>query len=219
LDGSLGSRLRWARSQQGITFQQLSERCDRAISYLCQLEKGNKENPTWQTVEALAAALGVRPAFLFGEVTGPRAGPIQASPESDRLGSHFRRHYATLPEAQRLDLVYGLPEQRFSAVALFLLEHFPDQFTPVELAYQLGMELRQFRHITELSGEVSHIYLEQLARVSGVPVSFFTHGAMDLDPAGPAVGNAVEYLRVIQLAQARRVSPEQLEALILAYGG
>lgn len=220
--GDLGQRLRWARQQQGVTLQQLSERTDRAVSYLCQLEKGVKTNPTKQTVEVLASALGVRPAFLFGEVPGPVPDDNSAivwNREAAVIGDRFRRHMLSLPPARQEEITFRLiPTQRFTLVARFLLEHFAENFTTIELAYQLGMSLGQFRHITEHEAEASFIFIEQLSRLSGVPISFFTHGTLESAPE-PTVqlrGDALQYLEAIRLALAGNLSPERLEAVIRA---
>lgn len=218
--GLLGQRLRWARQQQGVTLQQLSERTDRAVSYLCQLEKGVKTNPTKQTVEVLASALGVRPAFLFGEVPGPvpdESSAVVWNREASRIGERFRRHVAALSQARQDEIAYRLiPAQRFSLVVRYLLEQFPENFTPIELAFQLGMSLGQFRQITEHDAEASFTFIEQLAKLAGLPLTFFTHGSLEQTPE-PTVqlrGDALRYLEAIRLALASNLSPERLEAVI-----
>ncbi len=222
--GTLGERLRWARQQQGITLQQLSERCGRAISYLSQLEHGHKVNPTRQTVCPLAEALGVRPAFLLGEVPGPSAAdrtPLVPGEQAGSFGREFRRHMASLPEEARLEIAFAMPGRRFAMVVRFLLAEHPESFTSIELAWQLGMSLSQLQEILEHGREVSHPYMEQLSRVSGVPLRFFTHGTLEeqgeAEAPAPAVqAEALRYVEAIRLALERRVSPDKLEALIRA---
>lgn len=218
--GSLAQRLRWARQQQGVTLQHLSERCGRAVSYLSQLEHGVKVNPTKQTVESMAEALGVRPAFLFGEVPNPPFDDRSAtlvSGQAFTLGQRFRTYWLSLPEVSRWDMALAPSDWRFSLVVRFLLDQFPQNFTPLELAWRLGMSLGQFRDILEQGEEVSHTYMLQMSRLSGVPMTFFTHGALDPEPQ-PAFTpeEALRYVEAIRLALARKVSPERLEALIRA---
>lgn len=217
----LGQRLRWARTEQGITLQQLSDRCGRAVSYLCQLEKGNKDNPTKQTVEALAGALGVRPAFLFGEVPSPAQGHWPEADVAHRaagLGKAFRRYWEGRPGYVRTGLECATVEERFAFISRFLVEQDPQNFTPIELAWQLGMSVRQFEAIMQGQSEVSHHYMDQLIRLSGVPITFLTYGT--LDPvevnAEELRGDALRYVEAIKLALERKVSPEKLEALIRA---
>lgn len=217
----LGQRLRWARTEQGITLQQLSDRCHRAVSYLCQLEKGNKDNPTKQTVEALAGALGVRPAFLFGEVPSPAHGSWPQAEVAHRaagLSRAFRRYWEGLPAYIRTGLECAAIEERFTFVCRFLFEQDPHNFTPIELAWQLGMSVRQFEAIMHGRSEVSHTYMEQLIKLTGVPMTFLTYGT--LEPvevnADDLRGDALRYVEAIKLALERKVSPEKLEQLIRA---
>lgn len=212
--GLLAQRLRWTRLEQGVTLQQLSERCGRAVSYLSQLEHGVKSNPTKQTVESLAKALGVRPAFLFGEADVQVGCP---APSASAVGQAFRRHFDSLPASERQRLTYAEPVSRFAAVVDFLVERFPEHFTDIELAYQLHISLETFVDLRSLRGEVSSmILLEELARVSGVPLSFFTQGVMEAPPVDTAALGA--YASALTLALRRGLTPEQLEALILQVG-
>jgi transcriptional regulator with XRE-family HTH domain len=217
-NGLLAQRLKWARREQGVTLQQLSERCSRAVSYLSQLEHGVKDNPTRQTVEALAMALGVRPAFLFGEVSGPvsdRAPAAQPGSGLTGMARQFRAYVAGLPAGERAELEQGEPARRFQALARFLLERFPDSFTAVELAFQLGISFAYYREIMEYNAEVSLYIAEQMARISGVPVPFLTHGSFEAAPAPALNADALRYLEAIRLALEHNLTPEQLEQMIL----
>lgn len=220
--GSLATRLRWARREQAMTLQQLSERTHRAVSYLCQLETGAKLNPTKQTVEVLAEVLGVRPAFLFGEVPSPVFDPqvpAQSGSAARALCEQFRQYFDALPQAQRLEIGYGMPAQRFALVVRFLLKQVPQNFTPIELAWQLGMSLAEFRSIVDEGKEVSLPYMEQMTRIVAVPLTFFTHGTLDpiqFESAAERRAEVLSYLEAIKLAQQCKVSPERLAALIRA---
>jgi transcriptional regulator with XRE-family HTH domain len=223
MDGSLADRLRWARLEQGITLHQLSERCGRAVSYLSQLEHGIRTNPTKQTVESLAEALGVRPAFLFGEVPSPPFNDqteLVLSVQAFTLSQRFQAHWDSLPHQSRMEYSLAAPARRFAQVVRFLLEEVPHSFTRVELAWQLGMSLGLFNEILGQERDVSHPFMQQLSRVAGVPMPFLTHGTFDLvPPAAPGHGLALQYVEAIRLAQACNVSPERLEALIRAESG
>ncbi len=214
--GSLAQRLRWARLEQGVTLQQLSDRTGRAVSYLSQLEHGIKQNPTKQTVEALAEALGVRPAFLMGEVPRPPfddRSDVMLAAQAFTLGERFRRRWAAIPPAEQLQLALGDPPVRFGAVVRFLGEQ---GMATVEVAWQLGISPPELSAVLEGGRDVSCLFLEQLSRVAGVPLRFFTHGELEATQASPGLEAAagLRYVRAIQLALERKVSPEQLEALI-----
>ncbi|HWI63896.1 MAG TPA: helix-turn-helix transcriptional regulator [Symbiobacteriaceae bacterium] len=215
--GLLAQRLRWARKEQSVTLQQLSERSGRAVSYLSQLEHGVKDNPTRQTVELLAHALGVRPAFLFGEVSGPAHGDrSQAGSAPAAILQAFRRYVADLSVQRRRELEAAEPAARFAEIVSFLVWHHPESFTHIELAFQLGISYAYYREIIDNGAEVSHYIAEQLARVSGVPVCYLTHGTF-AEPAEPALAaDALRYVEAIRLALEHRFTPEDLERLILA---
>jgi transcriptional regulator with XRE-family HTH domain len=223
--GLLAQRLRWSRREQGITLQQLSERCGRAVSYLSQLETGIKVNPTKQTVEDVAAALGVRPAFLFGEAGSAGADDwarAVSGVDASVIGQRFRRHLKALPPAEQQRFAYGMvPADRFAAVIRYLLQEFPENFTAIELAYRLGMSVGHFRDIMDGQTEVSHLFMEQLTRLTGIPMTFLTHGTLEQPAALPAeLGQeALRYLETIRLALDRNLSPERLAELILAHSG
>jgi transcriptional regulator with XRE-family HTH domain len=214
-NGLLAQRLKWARREQGVTLQQLSERCSRAVSYLSQLEHGVEDNPTRQTVEALAMALGVRPAFLFGEVSGPVSDRAPGSGVAAVMARQFQAYVAGLPAGERAELEQGEPARRFQALARFLVERFPDSFTAVELAFQLGISYAYYREIMEYNAEVSLYIAEQMARISGVPVRFLTHGSFEAAPAPALNADALRYLEAIRLALEHNLTPEQLEQMIL----
>lgn len=216
--GTLAVCLRWARSEQGLTLQQLSERSSRAISYLWQLENGVKGNPTRQTVLALATALGVRPAFLFGEVPRPpydTGARQRLHSRAQRLSLAFSAHWESLGLVQRQDLALAPPESRFRLLARFLLEHFSTEFTSAEIAWQLGMSFAQWQGILAGDVELSLLYLQQMAVLTGLPLHFLTHGQLSTaPPPAPQRDDGYRYVQAVRLAMARRVSPARLEELI-----
>jgi len=200
--GLLAQRLRWARLEQGLTLQQLSERTSRAVSYLSQLEHGVRTNPTKQTVDVLAEALGVRSAFLFGEEGDLR-----------QAGQRFMAHLRAMSPAEREELTYAPPERRFQAVVQFLVAHLPEHVTHLELNWQLGLSARQYHDLLHLRHEVSHPLLERLSNLAGIPLSFLVTG----QPAPPSRSTAelrADYEAAIRAAIERNVSPDRLLALI-----
>ncbi|HLN63221.1 MAG TPA: helix-turn-helix domain-containing protein [Symbiobacteriaceae bacterium] len=205
--GLLALRMSWVRKQRGITFQHLSEKSGLAISYLCQLEKGVRTNPTRQTVCAVAAALGVRPAFLFGE---PGPGPAHA-PE---LGRQFRQYVEQLPAVRRNDLTVATFNDRFAAVVGFLVDRYPDLFTRAEIAFQLQMSYANLEGILNNQVDVSHTYLEQLALLAGIPVHFLITGSFEAPPTHEP--DELTRQALAHLARIYQVSPERLEELITA---
>ncbi|HYF94956.1 MAG TPA: helix-turn-helix transcriptional regulator [Symbiobacteriaceae bacterium] len=213
--GLLAQRIRWARKEQGITLQQLSERSGRAVSYLSQLEHGVKDNPTRQTVESLAQSLGVRAAFLFGAVSAPGREPASSGPSTATVSREFRRHWSALPARRRDELAAADPAGRFAELVTFLVRRFPESFTSIELAFQLNISYAYFREIIDIGAEVSHYIAQQLARVSGVPLRFITHGYFDEAEAPVPAPDALLYVEAIRLALEHRLTPDDLKRLIL----
>lgn len=213
----LAQKLRWLRREQSITLQHLSERCGRAVSYLCQLEGGARVNPTRQTLEVLAQALGVRPAFLFSEA--PAAGAA-AEVDPAVISRQYSRHLAAMPRAERDRLTRATPARRFASVVRFLIDQFPESFTPIELAYAIGVSPRALQDWLTDQVDLSHHAMEQLSRLSGVPVAFFAFGTL-AQAAEPLVDMAdlLRYLEPLKLAMANNFTPEKLSALIRAAGG
>lgn len=83
---SFGLRVRELRQAQGLTQEDLAERCGLFRTYMSRIETG-AANPTLTMVHALATSLGVPIAALFGaEVVAPAIG----SRSSPRAGSRGR---------------------------------------------------------------------------------------------------------------------------------
>ena len=75
----LGERLFEARDRAGFTLRELGQRSGVSWSSISAIEKG-RQSATVETIERLALALNVRPAWLaFGEGRGSR-GPSRSLP-------------------------------------------------------------------------------------------------------------------------------------------
>ena len=64
---AFGVILRKYRHEKGLTQEQLSERVDVVRSYICTLEKGDRQ-PSLQMILRLADALGVRPGDMINDM-------------------------------------------------------------------------------------------------------------------------------------------------------
>ena len=74
----LGDRIRTRRKRKGWTLQDLAETAKLSVPYLSDLERREGINPTLETLEAIATALGCSVADLLGE-EGPQ---LSAPPPS-----------------------------------------------------------------------------------------------------------------------------------------
>lgn len=58
-------KLKEIRIQKGLTIRELANKSNLAYSYISELENLNKSNPSKETMDKLAKALGVTVAELF----------------------------------------------------------------------------------------------------------------------------------------------------------
>lgn len=65
MSNSVGRKLKELREARGMTLVELSKASGKAASYLSDVERLVKNNVTVETLQDLARALGVRPAFLI----------------------------------------------------------------------------------------------------------------------------------------------------------
>lgn len=62
---NLGDNVRKLRQKKGISQDRLSKEADLALNTVVKIETGEKSNPTFETLEKLAKALGVDVGNLF----------------------------------------------------------------------------------------------------------------------------------------------------------
>lgn len=222
MNGSMGERLAWARNQQGMILQQVSDKSGLAIGYISQLEKGAKFNPTIDALKRLADALHVSVAFIMGEV--------QAPPYDDRstmliggqawaVGQRFARFYDGLPKSERERIQLESVEQRFARVINFLCDQFPSIFTRTVVAYQLGLSVRALNDILDRNCEVGPMILQQMVSITGIPMNFFAKGHMETSTLDISPAQMIQYAEAISMAADGEISPEQLVLIIREFRG
>lgn len=220
----LGERLAWARNQQGMILQQVSERSGLAIGYISQLEKGAKKNPTVSALERLAKALNVSVAFLLGEVPGPaftEHGAMLGGGHSWSIGQEFARYLEGLSAAERERIMNMTVEQRVGMVVDFLCQRFSRVYTRAVVAYQLGVSVRALNDVLERNVEVGYAVLNQMPVITGIPLKFFATGDMQAPSALNRLspGQVVRYLEAVALAVELNVEPDTLCEFIRAHFG
>jgi transcriptional regulator with XRE-family HTH domain len=105
---ALAKNLKRARSEQGLTQQDLAERCELSTNYLATVEIGGKF-PSADTLEKLAVALGLKPYQLFLE-----EGDVEAFDRTELVARYRDRAEGYLVEAlvraaRELTLSSGTP--------------------------------------------------------------------------------------------------------------
>ncbi len=218
MNTSMGERLAWARNQQALILQQVSERSGLAIGYISQLEKGAKKNPTIDALGRLANALNVSVAWIMGEVPGPdhddRAAML-ISGQAYTIRQRFNEYYTGLAKSEWDRLALKSVEERFALVVDFLCREFPDRFTRPVVAYQLGLSVRALNDVLERGTELSPLSLTQISRITGIPSRFFAIGQMEA-PSGELLplDRLMAYAEAIALAAHAKITPEELVKLI-----
>jgi transcriptional regulator with XRE-family HTH domain len=221
---SMGERLAWARNQQSLILQQVSERSSLAIGYISQLEKGAKVNPTIDALNRLAKALGVSVAFILGEVQAPPytdVGSMLIDGQAWTVGQRFTRHIDALSKAEKNRLLLNTVEQRFAQVVDFLCVHFPAIFTRTVVAFQLGLSVRSLNDILERDCEVGPMVLNQIVSITGIPTHFFATGQLEAptDVANISPAQVIQYMVPISMAAQMNLTPDQLTTMIREFAG
>lgn len=216
---SMGDRLAWARNQQGLILQQVSERSGLAIGYISQLEKGAKVNPTIDALNRLGRALGVSVAFLLGEVQAPPyddVGSMMIGGQAWTIGQRFARYIDGMSRVDRERLVMESVEQRFARVVEFLCENFPTIFTRTVVAFQLGLSVRGLNDILERNCEVGPMVLNQMVSITGIPMHFFATGQMEApgEVAKMSPAQVIQYMGAISMAAEMNLTPDELTTMI-----
>lgn len=216
---SMGERLAWARNQQGLILQQVSERSGLAIGYISQLEKGAKVNPTIDALARLGKALGVSVAFILGEVQAPPYDDVSSmliNGQAWTIGQRFARYIEGLTKSEKDKLMLETVEQRFTRVVDFLCEQFPTIFTRTVVAFQLGLSVRGLNDILERNCEVGPVVLNQIVSITGIPTHFFATGQMEatseISNVSPA--QVIQYMLPISIAAEMKLTPDQLANMI-----
>lgn len=93
--GTFAQRLLLARRDLDLTQTTLAAQAQISPQYISDLERGKSDNPAIRDVEALAAALGVSPAYLLGWSDIPLPG------EANAIGEE-RIPYTVDPRIQEL---------------------------------------------------------------------------------------------------------------------
>lgn len=85
MPGTFATRLWSARQDLNWNHLELASRSGVSRQYIGDLERGRITNPSVEIVEAIAAALGVQPAYLLGWSDVPIADETIAQPMDPRL--------------------------------------------------------------------------------------------------------------------------------------
>jgi transcriptional regulator with XRE-family HTH domain len=210
---ALGERLAWARTQQGMTLEDVHARTGLAVGYICQLEGGSKINPTLSALVALARALCVPVSFLVGEVSEPGAADGSGV---GAIAQAFAVFLRSLPREKQAAVRLVSVEERFAMVVQFLCERFPHRFSRSAIAFQIGMTVRALNDVLEQSWELKSFSLVQFCQLTGIGLAFFAGGDLQEVQTEVSTRELFRYLAAIRAAAQGKVDPDRLEELVRA---
>lgn len=220
--GTMGERLAWARNQQSLILQQVSDKSGLAIGYISQLEKGAKVNPTIDALARLSKALNVSLAYVLGEVEPmDEDGSVgMGGNHAWQIGHAFLKRMSLLSPRERERLMLMSLEERFIMVVDFLCEEFPAVFTRPVIAFQLGLSVRGLNDVLDRNCDVSPLTLSQMVQITGIPQHFFATGKLDAPESMRSISpsDVIRFLGVISLAVQNGMSPEDVSHLIREAG-
>ena len=112
---TLGTRLRWARQRAALNQAELARQLGKRQQYISTLEQDRIESPARAVLAALAAVLGVSPAWLMYGAAAPTVGGAGTAPLAAPLTaeeSHLLQRYRSLAERDRALVRFLVEELR-----------------------------------------------------------------------------------------------------------
>lgn len=172
----LPQRIRVSRESQELTKSDLSNRSKLSIGYICGLEKGGKVNPSITAILALACALNVSVSYLVGEVARPSP---DSSPIALRIAKEFSTHLRSVQPQQRTVMQRMTVEQRF----VYAVKYVCNTRSSLDIkhsvvAFQSGLSPWALRDILHHRHRVGLENVEWFSTFTGIPLDFFTKGAL-----------------------------------------
>ncbi len=145
------------RAMRPILYTEIAQAIGRTPTYVADLRKGKKNNPTWKVLQQLADVFGVS----VGALVNPQANLNEGATLAERVNSLFKPIEPTDSTASDSDagIVY---------------------FTPEEVAEKIGADPAQLcalRAGTLSVDEVPVSLLQKLAAFFGIPVSYLIDGS------------------------------------------
>lgn len=169
----------------GLSLSQVSKRTGFSIKYLTDLYSGKQPSPPEADLSKLAAALRVTIPYLTGHI-GPTTltlgSMVERMSSVATIWNRFRDHHSNLTENERQKLEGESFEYRFSYVVQFICREFPHLFTHIVVADCIGIHPRSLTMIMEGDCSLTPIVLDQMAALTGIPVSFFGMGRLEGGP-------------------------------------
>lgn len=197
-------QVRQKRLELGLSLQDVAVQAEISVPYLCQLERGQKTNPTLQTLERLARALN-----LPLQVQDPSADDSLAAARD-----LIQRTIKNQSEMEQRKMIATTARARLAWVLKKLLGL--AGVTRELLADRLQLSLKGLDDILNLRTGFNPTVCKRLCRLTNIPEDYFYKGILNWEhlPPGPTGWDEVQGL-IKQLAL-EGVSATQVRAALLA---
>lgn len=197
--GVRGNLLRWARTEQGLTMQQVRARGGPCPGYQSEVEKGIKAEVRHDLLGTWSRILGITVSFARGEVPRFTRDPAACRGLAGYVGDLVRNRpgWADL----------GPPER--TRQVLLLIPDEGERLPRVVLAYVLNLTVETLDAMMTGRHPIMETQMRAISELTTLPGHFFQHGDLDEENL---LGS---YLPALRAAQKAGIGPERLADLIL----
>ena len=204
-----GDRLRWARTQQGLTLRWIHKHDGPSLGYLSEIENGKKTEVHSDVLLTLTRLLRVTPAFVRGQVPRFDEHPAACRGLAGEVAVLVRENRADLPDWTALE-----PMERARQVLCLIARKSP-KLPRVVLAWVLNLELDTLDGIMTGTQPLMKELLLALEELTTLPAGFFQHGLTTGEHLAPMAQPVdEEYQAVIRDAKEKSITPSQLRRLL-----
>lgn len=202
----IGRRVAKLRASHGESLREAAVRTGVSHTTIARIEKGEVTGSFHSTLKKIAEGYGVRVEYLL---TGrdPRQG--------------FEEALQRLSAGERSRLYFLTPLSRTQMVLDFLSTEFTNDFAwdrvirSAGLPFSNGTSLLQHWQAHRLSEDEQLRLAQALAKLTGIPLTWFKAGVMDVEEDAPIPEDwAPAYLALIRRAAAAQVPPHLLSVAL-----
>lgn len=201
-------RVRQKRRSLGLSQESLARQVGISTPYLCQLERGQKGNPTLQVVIALTRTLNLPLEQHLPTV------PESGLPGPGHIRAELERAIALLGADGRRQLMAHTPAARATWVVNRLLQL--KTMSRANLAEQLRLTERGLADLMERRVNPNPHVVQRLCDLAGIPLDFIYKGLLNWSTAEPMPTELAELQSLVQELLFLGVAPAQIRSALKA---
>lgn len=201
----VGRRVAQLREAFGDSLREAAARTGVSHTTISRIEKGEVAGSFQHTLKKICDGYGVRVEFILGG----------RDPRQD-----FQQYVQRLSAEERGRLYFLTVRARVRMVIDFLLAEYPGEFHIDQIAAGLGFAQPESLWQTlsgassELSRHRDYAMARDLARMTGVPESWFTAGLMEEAPESLRTEHISSFVSLMRKAAQNGIHPEVLDRAI-----